>query len=175
MSDAAGGPPSSTPGDQQGQPPSDGPVGYISPDEQAKRLALAKQADQGMNMNISNQYRRQAQRDAAANAAASGGRFVMDADAMGKFLPKWQAIADKLGLARQLGQQLRGLRPPAQDEGSLLQKKAADAHADAYVTSVTAQQTYAQNYADALKAAIAKTQQQDQNAQDAVNKTGVQR
>jgi hypothetical protein len=40
---------------------------------------------------------------------------------------------------------------------------------------VTAQQTYAQNYADALKAAIAKTQQQDQNAQDAVNKTGVQR
>jgi hypothetical protein len=28
-------------------------VGYISPDEQAKRLALAKQADQGMNMNIS--------------------------------------------------------------------------------------------------------------------------
>ena len=65
--------------------------------------------------------------------------------------------------------------PPAQDESSLLQKKAADAHADAYVTSVTAQQTYAQNYADALKAAIAKTQQQDQNAQDAVNKTGVQR
>jgi hypothetical protein len=72
-------------------------------------------------------------------------------------------------------QQLRGLRPPAQDEGSVLQKKAADAHADAYLTSVTAQQTYAQNYADALKAAIAKTQQQDQNAQDAVNKTGVQR
>jgi hypothetical protein len=87
MPDAAGGPPGSTPGDQHGHPVSDGPAGYISPEEQAKRLALAKQADEGMNMNIANQYRRQAQRDAAANAAASGGGFVMDADAMGKFLP----------------------------------------------------------------------------------------
>jgi hypothetical protein len=66
MSDAAGGPPSSASGDPQGQPASDGPVGYVSPEEQAKRDALAKQADEGMNQNISNQYRRQAQQDAAA-------------------------------------------------------------------------------------------------------------
>jgi hypothetical protein len=172
MSDAAGGPPGSTPGDQHGQPVSDGPAGYISPEEQAKRLALAKQADEGMNMNIANQYRRQAQRDAAANAAASGGGFVMDANAMGKFLPQWQTIADKLEQARIMGQELRSVRPPAQDDGSLMQKKAADAHADAYVTSVTAQRDYARAYATSLQTAIKKYQEQEQAAADAVHKRG---
>jgi hypothetical protein len=175
MSDATSVPPSSMSRGRQGQPASDGPVGYLTPDEKAKRQALAQQADQGMNANISNQYRQQANQDAAASAAASSGGFVMDVDAMRKFLPKWQSIADKLDQARRLGGQLRGLRPPAQDEGSLLQKKAADAHADAYVASATAQRDYAQNYADALKAAIAKTEQQDQAAQDAVHKQGMRR
>jgi hypothetical protein len=75
----------------------------------------------------------------------------MDADAMGKYLPKWQSIADKLEQARQLGQQLRLVKPPAQDEGSLMQKKAADAHADAYIKSVTAQRDYARGYATSLQ------------------------
>jgi hypothetical protein len=133
---------------------------------------LAQQADQGMNQNIANQYRRQAQQDAAASAAVSGGGFVMDADAMGKFQPQWQNIADMLERARQLSQHLRAVRPPALDEASLMQKKAADAHADAYTKSVTAQQAYAQNYADSLKAANTNNQQQEETAANTVRKQG---
>jgi hypothetical protein len=170
VSDAAGAPPSSTSGGQQAQP--SGPVGYISPEEQAKRDALAKQADEGMNQNISNQYRRQAAQDAAASAAVSGGGFVMDADGMGKLLPKWQSIADKLERARQLGVQLRFVKAPAEDDGSLMQKKAADSHADAYIKSVTAQRDYARGYATSLQTAIGTYQQQEQAAADAVRKQG---
>jgi hypothetical protein len=163
MSDATSGQPDATP---------DGPVGYLSPEEKARRLALAKQADQGMNQNIANQYRRQAQQDAAASAAVAGGGFVMDADAMGKFLPQWQKIADMLENARRLGQQMKFVNAPAEDEGSLMQKKSADAHADAYVTSVTAQRDYARNYATSLQTAIKTYQEQEQAAADAVHKQG---
>jgi hypothetical protein len=61
---------------------------------------------------------------------------------------------------------------PAQDEGSLMQKKAADAHADAYIKSVTAQRDYARGYATSLQTAITKYQQQEQAAADAVRKQG---
>ncbi|MFD8496016.1 hypothetical protein [Amycolatopsis sp. NPDC059657] len=159
----------------QGQPAPSGPPGYLTPEELAKRKALDERADQGMNMGTANAYKRQHEQDEAATAAASGGRFVMDADAMRKFLPKWQSIADKLEQARLLGTHLKALRPPAQDEGSLLQKKAADAHADAYVASVTEQRDYARAYANALKTAIEKYEQRDQATADTVRKHGVQR
>jgi hypothetical protein len=96
----------------------------------------------------------------------------MDADAMGKFLPQWQNIADMLERARQRGVQLRFVKAPAEDDGSLLQKKAADAHADAYITSVTAQRDYARAYATSLQDAIKKYHEQEQAAADAVHKQG---
>jgi hypothetical protein len=117
-------------------------------------------------------YQQRQQEDAAANAAASGGGFVMDADAMRAILPRWQSIADKLKTAIQLGQQLPAVDKPAEDEGSTLQKQAADAHADAYVANVKGQQEYAQAYADKLKDAIDVYEKQEQAALDAVHKPG---
>lgn len=175
MPETPGTPPAAPTGSpQQGQPAPQGPPGYLTPEELAKRKALDERADQGMNMGTANAYKRQQEQDAAAAAAASGGSFVMDADAMRKFLPMWESIAEKLERARTLGMTLKTLRPPAQDVGSLLQKKAADEHADAYVASVTEQRDYAQAYAKALKTAIEKYEQQDQNSADAVRKNGVQ-
>jgi hypothetical protein len=117
-------------------------------------------------------YQQRQQEDAAANAAAAGGGFVMDADAMRALHPQWQSIADKLGDAIDLGTQFRYLDKPAEDEGSTLQKQAADAHADAYVANVTAQQKYAQAYADKLKDAIDVYEKQEQAALDAVRQHG---
>jgi uncharacterized protein (DUF2461 family) len=55
-----------------------------------------------------------------------------------------------------------------------MQKKAADAHAEAYQTSVQAQWDYAKAYADGLRKAIDSTEQQNHAAVDAVRKRGVQ-
>ncbi|MFD8494963.1 hypothetical protein [Amycolatopsis sp. NPDC059657] len=159
-----------TPSAQPGQPAAPGRAGYLSPEEQAKRKALDERADQGMNMGMANAYRRQQEQDAAANAAAAGGGYRMDADAMRAILPRWQSIADKLLELSRKGERLLTLRPPAEDEGSTMQIKAARAHAEAYLISVRAQRKYAQNYADALQAAIEKTEQQNQAAADTLNK-----
>jgi hypothetical protein len=160
-----------------GQPqtaPVAGRAGYLSPEEQARRQAQDKQYDQGMNSTGVKVYQQRQQEDAAANAAAAGGGYVMDVDAMRKFLPRWQAIADKLGDAIDLGQQLKSVDKPAEDEASTLQKQAADAHADAYLKSVQEQQKYAQGYANGLKSAIDAYEKQDQAATEALRKHGRQ-
>jgi hypothetical protein len=170
MSDGAGAPAA------QPAQPAPGHPGYISPEEQARRQAQDDQMDRGMNMNSVNILRRRQEADDAANAAAaSGGGFVMDPDTMRKFLPKWQSIADKLSDLLDKGNKFRALHPPAEDEASLMQKKAADAHADAYVASVQQQLDYALAYVDSLKKAIDGYGQQDQAARDAVSKSGVKR
>ncbi|MDT8911444.1 hypothetical protein [Amycolatopsis sp. PS_44_ISF1] len=147
-------------------------AGYLTPEEQAKRKAQDDRYNEAMNSAGVKVYQQRQQEDAAANAAAAGGSFVMDVDAMRALQPQWQSIADKLKQAVQLGQQLPHVDQPAEDEGSTRQKQAADAHADAYVTSVMAQQAYAQAYADSLKDSITAYEKQEQAAQDAVNEHG---
>ncbi|WP_329049993.1 hypothetical protein OG738_44065 [Amycolatopsis sp. NBC_01488] len=158
-----------------GQPqtaPVAGRAGYLSPEEQARRQAQDKQYDQGMNSTGVKVYQQRQQEDAATNAAAASGGYVMDVDAMRKFLPRWQSIADKLKDAVNLGQQLIAVDKPAEDEASTLQKQAADAHATAYLKSVREQQKYAQGYADRLKTAIDEYEKQEQAATDALRKHG---
>lgn len=160
-----------------GQPqtaPVAGRAGYLTPEEQARRQAQDKQYDQAMNSASVKVYQRRQQEDAAANAAAAGGGYVMDVDAMRKFLPRWQSIADKLGDAMDLGQQLKSVDKPAEDEASTLQKQAADAHADAYLKSVQEQQKYAQGYANSLKSAIDAYEKQEQATADSLRKHGRQ-
>lgn len=149
-----------------------GRAGYLSPEEQAKRQAQDKQYDQGMNSVGVKVYQQRQQEDAAANAAAAGGGYAMDVDAMRKFLPRWQAIADKLGDAIDLGRQLPAVGKPAEDEASSMQKQAADSHADAYIKSVQQQQEYAQGYADKLKSAIEEYEKREQATAEAVRKHG---
>ena len=160
----------SQPPPPQGQPP--GRAGYLTPEEQARRQSQDRQADERFNAGAVKMYQRRQQEDAAANAAAAGGGFVMDAAAMRTLLPQWQSIADKLAKAADLGSQLPAVDKPAEDEGSTMQKRAADAHAAAYVTNVQRQQEYAQAYADKLKDAIDAYEKQDQAARDGVHKHG---
>jgi hypothetical protein len=152
--------------------PVPGRAGYLTPEEQARRQAQDKQYDQGMNAGGVKAYMQRRQQDDAANAAAAGGGYVMDVDAMRKFQPKWQAIADKLAKAIDLGAQLKAVAQPAEDEASTLQKRAADAHADAYVQSAQQQWKYAQDYANQLKKAIDAYEQQEQATADALRKHG---
>jgi hypothetical protein len=174
MSDAAGGPPSSTPGGQQGQPPSDVQAGYTDPDQQEKQQELEARADEGMNQSIATQFRLQQQQQNQINATAAKGGFVMDTATMHTFAPQWQSVADDLEDLRKLGVQFRALRAPAIDDGSGMQKKAADAHADAYDAGIISQRDYAQNYADSFTKTIAAYENQDQAAQDAARKSGEQ-
>ena len=157
---------------QQAPPP--GRAGYITPEEQARREAQDRQADDHFNQGAVNMYKRRQEEDAAANAAASSGGYVMDIDAMRTFLPRWQALADSYGDAIDRGQRLPQLNKPAEDEGSTLQKQAADAHAIAYVKNVTDQQKYAQTYADKLRECIEAYEKQEQAARDALRKHGKQ-
>jgi hypothetical protein len=162
-------------GDTQGAPPpSDGRAGYLTPEEQARRQAQDNQMDRGMNMGSMHILQKRHQQDAAANAAAAGGGFKMDLDAMKSILPQWQSIVDKLEKLHRQGEQFRALPKPAEDEASKLQKKAADAHADAYQDSVQGQLDYAKAYTASLQKAIDSTEQQNQAAVDAVRKNGVQ-
>lgn len=168
---------SDTPGSAGAQaaqpaPDSDTPAGYITPEEQARRDAQDKQADIGLNQNLANQYRKRAAQDDAANAAAAGGGFELDIDAVRKFQPRWQALADKLSDARKQGEQFLALNVPAEDDGSGLVKKSAIDHANAYQTIVIAQHDAAQKYADDLQTAIDSYGKQEQAAADAAAKQG---
>ena len=59
-----------------------------------------------------------------------------------------------------------------QHTSSTLQKRAADAHADAYVQSAQQQWKYAQGYANQLKKAIDAYEKQEQATADALRKHG---
>ena len=141
--------------------PSDGRAGYVGPEEQAKRDRQDKQYGEAMNSTGTRVYQQRAAEDAKVNAAAAGGGFNMDVDAMRKLQPKWQGIADKLSDMMRLGDQFKGLPQPADDPASTLQKQAADSHADAYMASLKQQQAYAQGYANQLRDAIAKYEKQE--------------
>ncbi|WP_211260557.1 hypothetical protein [Amycolatopsis jejuensis] len=147
-------------------------AGYLSPEEQAKRDAQDKRFNEAMSTAGTRIYQQRAADDAKVDAAAAGGGFTMDIDAMKSLLPEWQGIADELNDMINDGQQLRGVTKPAEDPASTLQKKAADSHADAYVASLQQQQAYAQGYADQLKQAIAKYEQQDQANAHGLDKRG---
>ncbi|WP_051386352.1 PE domain-containing protein [Actinokineospora inagensis] len=136
--------------------------GYLPPEEQAKRRAQDEQYDLGMNSVGVKVYQRRQQEDAEVNAAAASGGYVMDIETMRRFLPRWQAIADKLSNALNLGAQLGAVKKPADDEASTRQKQAADAHAEAYLTSAKEQHDYALGYAKMLKTAIDTYERQEQ-------------
>ncbi|EFL04776.1 MULTISPECIES: type VII secretion target [Actinomycetes] len=152
--------------------PTDGRAGYVDPEEQAKRDRQDKQFGEAMNSNGVRVYQQRAAEDAKVNAAAAGGGFNMDIDAMKRLQPKWQEIADKLNDMVRVGDQLKVVPPPADDPASTMQKKAADGHADAYVTSLQQQQAYAQGYADKLRDAIAKYESQDHANTNSLRKQG---
>ncbi|GAA1023075.1 MULTISPECIES: hypothetical protein [Amycolatopsis] len=152
--------------------PVDGRAGYVDPEEQAKRDRQDKQFGEAMNSNGVRVYQQRAAEDAKVNAAAAGGGFNMDIDAMRKLQPKWQGIADKLSDATQLATQLQAVRKPANDDASGLQKQAADRHAAAYLASLQQQLKYAQGYAVQLKNAIAKYEGQDHANTASLRKQG---
>ncbi|WP_406640630.1 PE domain-containing protein [Amycolatopsis sp. WGS_07] len=152
--------------------PVNGRAGYVDPEEQAKRDRQDKQYGEAMNSTGTRVYQQRAAEDAKVNAAAAGGGFNMDIDAMRKLQPKWQEIADKLDDMAQAGGQLKIVPPPADDPASTMQKKAADGHADAYVASLQQQRAYAQGYADKLKDAIAKYEKQDHANTTSLRKQG---
>lgn len=159
-------------GESSSSQPVDGRAGYVDPEEQAKRDRQDKQFGEAMNSNGVRVYQQRAAEDAKVNAAAAGGGFNMDIDAMRKLQPKWQGIADKLSDMMQLGDQFKALPQPAEDPASTLQKKAADSHADAYTASLKQQQIYAQGYANQLKNAIAKYEKQEHANTDGLRKQG---
>ncbi len=152
--------------------PADGRAGYVDPEEQALRDRQDEQFGEAMNMNGVHVYQRRAAEDAKVNAAAAGGGFHMDIDAMKKLQPQWQSIADKLSDMIAAGGQLRVVPPPAEDPASSMQKKAADMHADAYLKSLRQQYEYAKGYASKLQEAIDKTAAQDQANTDSLRKQG---
>jgi hypothetical protein len=124
-------------GDTQGwQPPSDVRAGYLTPEEEARRQSQDNQTDRGMNMGSIRILQQREAADKAANAAATVGGFKMDVETMKSLLPKWQSIADKLEDLRSQGGRFLYLHKTADDQGSIFQKKAADAHADVYQASV---------------------------------------
>lgn len=177
MSGTTGSPPADSSGSagfQVSQTPSDTRVGYITPEEQRRIDALNKQADIGLNQNLSRQFQQRAAQDQAAAAAVAGGGFELDLDAMNTFHPRWQALADKLATARKLGEQFLYLTAPAEDDGSGLVGNAARQHAEAYQQICTAQQAAAQKFANDLKSAIDAYGKQDQAARDAAAKNGRQ-
>jgi hypothetical protein len=149
-------------------------VGYITPEEQRRIDALNKQADIGLNQNLARQFQQRAAQDQAAAAAVAGGGFELDLDAMNTFHPRWQALADKLATARQLGEQFFALQVPAKDDGSGLVGNAARQHAEAYQQICGDQQAAAQKFGDDLKSAIDAYGKQDQAARDAAAKHGRQ-
>ncbi|MFF0149155.1 hypothetical protein ATK36_3536 [Amycolatopsis sulphurea] len=149
-----------------------GRAGYISPEEQATRDRQDEQYNEAMNSTGARIYQQRAAEDAKVNAAAAGGRFVMDVDAMKSLLPDWQDIADELGDMINDGQAMQNVPQPAEDPGSTMQKQAADRHAAAYLASLRQQQAYAKGYADQLRQAIAKYEQQDQANTHGLDKRG---
>lgn len=92
--------------------PVDGRAGYVDPEEQARRDRQDKQFGEAMNSNGVRVYQQRAAEDAKVNAAAAGGGFNMDIDAMKALQPRWQGIADKLSDMMQLGDQFKGFRSP---------------------------------------------------------------
>ncbi|MFD2466764.1 hypothetical protein [Amycolatopsis silviterrae] len=152
--------------------PANGRAGYVDPEEQATRDRQDKQYGEAMNSTGTRVYQQRAAEDAKVNAAAASGGFNMDIDAMKALQPKWQEIADKLNDMVRVGDQLKVVTQPADDPASTMQKKAADGHADAYVASLSQQQTYAQGYADKLKDAIAKYEKQDHANTNSLRKQG---
>jgi hypothetical protein len=156
-------------GDQQS---ANGRAGYISPEEQAIRDRQDQQYNEAMNSTGARIYQQRAAEDAKVNAAAAGGGFKMDIDAMKSLLPDWQGIADELGDMINDGQAMQNVPPPADDPGSTLQKQSADRHAVAYLASLRQQQAYAHGYANQLQQAIAKYEQQDQANTHGLDKRG---
>lgn len=117
--------PGAAPPPGQAPPPR---AGYLTPEQEAARRALEEQADRGMNMGTTAAMHRQAEEDAAANAAASGGPggFKMDVDQMRAILPEWRSIAEKLQdlLGRHERSTFTKLEP-AEDQASTTQVQAA--------------------------------------------------
>ena len=153
--------PAQTVADQQKQASLSSRAGYVSPEEQAKRLRQDEQMSQGMNLLATAILERREAEDGTVNHAATGG-FRMDVQEMRALLPRWQSIADKLRDLAMLGEKLLLVIQPAADDGSTLQLDAAMAHGDVYMTNLRAQRQYAQCYVDALKKTIAAIEQQDQ-------------
>ena len=152
--------------------PADGRAGYLDPEEQALRDRQDQQFGEAMNMNGVHVYQRRAAEDAKVNAAAAGGGFHMDLDAMKRLQPQWQKIADELNEMIRAGKQLKVVPKPADDPASTMQKNAADTHADAYVASLEQQYTYANGYARKLQDAIDKYAAKDQANTDGIRKQG---
>jgi hypothetical protein len=178
MSGTTGSPPadSSSSADPQASPtPSDGTVGYTTPEEQQRYDQQNQEADdRGLNQGLARQFQQRAAQEQAAKAAVAGGGFEFSPDEVVSFHTRWQALTDKVANARKLGEQFRGLAGPAKDDGSGLVEKAALQHAEAYVEIAKAQQADAQKFTDDLKSAMDQYAKQDQAAADAAAKHGRQ-
>lgn len=174
MSGSTGAPPADSSGSAS-PAPSDGTVGYVTPEQQQQIDQDNRQADdRGLNQNLAHKFQQRAAQEQAAQAAVAGGGFQFNAEEMTSFHTRWQALADKLGDARRLGEEFLHLTAPAKDDGSGLVGNAAQEHAQAYQEIVTAQQTAAQKFTTDLKSAMDAYAKQDQAASDAAAKHGRQ-
>lgn len=151
-------------------PPSPPRPGYVTPEEQAQRDAQDKENDTGIPVG-SHRMEHRAAEEAAANAPISGG-FAMDPDLLKRVQAEWVDIAHELNVAREEAILLAQTRPPADEDASNLQIRAAYAHAVLYAQKLQEQFEYADAYATALQQAIDKSKAQDEAAAEAARRAG---
>jgi hypothetical protein len=109
------------------------------------------------------------------NQAAVGGGmggFKLDVEQMQTLLPQWKDLRDTLDWVRQRATDLGYVLPPAADESSMTQNRAALAHAELYARSIEDQYNYAAAYVDSLTKMIAKYQHSDSSAGGVFNIMG---
>ncbi|MEU0530408.1 hypothetical protein [Amycolatopsis tolypomycina] len=109
--------------------------------------------------------------DQAAAAGGSGG-FTLDVEQMQALLPQWKDLRDILDWVRQRATDLGYVLPPAADESSTAQNRAALAHAEIYARSIEDQYNYAAAYVDSLTKMIAEYQHGDRSASDVFTTMG---
>jgi len=107
----------------------------------------------------------------AAAGGGSGG-FKLDVEQMQSLLPQWKDLRDTLDWVRQRATDLGYVLPPAVDESSTTQNRAALAHAELYARSIEDQYNYAAAYVDSLTKMIARYQRGDGSASDVFTTMG---
>ncbi|MEV7091770.1 hypothetical protein AB0M80_02905 [Amycolatopsis sp. NPDC051045] len=99
-------------------------------------------------------------------AARGSGGFRLDVEQMQALLPQWMELRDTLDWLRQRATDLGYVVPPAADESSVTQNRAALTHAELYARSVEDQYNYAAAYVDSLTKMIAKYQHRESSTSD---------
>jgi hypothetical protein len=107
-----------------------------------------------------------------AGAGGGSGGFKLDVEQMQSLLPEWKDLRDTLDSVRQRATDLGYVLPPAADESSTTQNRAALAHAELYARSIEDQYNYAAAYVDSLTKMITKYQHGDGSASDVFTTMG---